>query len=108
MALTLFLNQPFVSVGLPTYTYTVPSAAIYNVQLWLTEVPPSGLSVVINKNGAPIFTAPALSPTQIAQQFKFTINAAAADVITVVLASGSSVDNQLNSVKTACSIGQGA
>ena len=74
MSNALILNQPQVMVGLGTMTYTVPTGAggAYNVSVQLTEVPPSGLSVVVNDNGSPIFTAPTLSPTQIAQQFKYS------------------------------------
>lgn len=36
MANILLLNQPFVSVGLPTYTFTVPSASIYRISCQVT------------------------------------------------------------------------
>lgn len=111
MAETLLLNQPFVICGLDTLNYTVGAAGLYSVQVQLTEVLPSGLSVVINQNGSPVFTAPALSPTQIAQQFKFGLNCAAADAIQVVISSTQSgagaIDNQLNTVKSTVYIQQG-
>lgn len=107
MANTLFINKPYVNVGLDTMTHTVLNSTIYSVQVQLTEVPPSGLSVVVNQNGSPVFTAPALSPTQIAQQFKIAINCTAGDVITVVLSSSSAIDQQLNTVKSTISIQQG-
>lgn len=104
----LILNQSFVTVGLGTLTFTIPTTGRYNVQAALTEVPPSGLSVVVNQNGSPILTAPVLTPTQIAQQFKVSFNATAADAITVVLASTTAIDEQLNTVKASVSIGQGS
>lgn len=102
MSNILFLNVPRVDVGLVTDTYTIPTggAGIYNVAVQLSEVPVTGLSVVVNQNGSPIYTAPVITPTQIAQQFKTSFLAAAADVITVVLASSTAVDLQLNTVKT--------
>lgn len=110
MANTLFINQPFVLAGLPTWTYTVPTggAGLYNVHVESTEGPVSAVSILVKKNGSTVFTAPTLSPTQGAIQFKQSLLLAAADVVTVVMASANAVDNQLNSVKTTCTIGQGA
>lgn len=111
MAETLLLNQPFVVCGLDTLNYTVPTTGLYSVQVQLTEVPPSGLSVVVNKNASPIFTSPALSVTQVAQQFKFGFLATAADAIQVVISSTQSgaaaIDNQLNTIKSTVYIQQG-
>lgn len=107
---TLILGKPQVANGLQTMTYTVPSteqSRTYNVQVQLTEVPPTGLSVVVNKNGSPIFTAPAITPTQIAQQFRFSFIAAASDVITVVLASSAAIDAGLNNVKSTITLSTG-
>ncbi len=109
MSNILILNQNQITCGLNTMTYTVPSGAdgAYNVAVQSTEIPPSGISIVVNKNGSPVLTAPTLSPTQNAIQFKLSLLLAAADVITVVLSSSAAIDNQLNSVKTNVSIGQG-
>ena len=110
MSNILQLNQDQPLVGLGTMTYTIPTAGLYFVRVQLTEVPPTGLSVVINQNGTPIFTAPTITPTQIAQQFKYSpIVAAVNDVITVVLSSSAAIDNLPNSnnVKSIITIGQG-
>lgn len=107
MSNILILNQPRVDVGLQTSTYTVAADGIYNVQVQLSENPPTGLSVVVNKNASPVFTAPVITPTQIAQQFRVAFPLVATDVITVVLASSSAIDQQLNTVKSNVSIGQG-
>lgn len=107
MANYLIKEQPFVFCGLGTLTYNVTFTGAYNVQVQLSENPPSGLSVVVSKNGSPIFTAPTIAPTQIAQQFRVGFLAANTDVITVVLASSSAIDNQYNTVKSSISIGGG-
>lgn len=107
MSNILIKDTNFINVGLGTMTYAIPSTGIYNVQVQSTEVPASSLSIVVNKNGSPIFTAPVLSPTQQAVQFRISFLATAADVITVVLSSGAAVDNQFNTVKTNISIGTG-
>lgn len=67
----------------------------------------SSLSIVVNKNGSPIYTAPAIRFAQSAEQFKTFFLAAATDVITVVMSSSDPDDLQLNSVKSNISIGQG-
>ena len=75
--------------------------------------PTSGLAVsssivVTVLNGATLlYTSPALTPTQGSLQFKMSLQATAADSITVVLTSSNPSDNQLNSVKANISIGQG-
>lgn len=107
MSNILILNQNRVDIGLVTDTYTVPVTGLYNMQARITEIPPSGLSVVVNQNGSPVYTAPTATPTQSEIDFKVDINATAADVITLVLSSSNSNDLQLNSVKTKVSIGQG-
>lgn len=109
MSNILFLNQPRVDVGLVTETYTVPTggAGIYNVAVQCTEIPPSGLSIVVNQNGSPVYTAPTLTPTQSSIQFKTSFLAAAADVITVVLSSSTANDLLLESVKTNVAISLG-
>lgn len=109
MANTLLINQPFLLAGLPTWTYTVPTggAGPYSVHVESTEGPSSGVSILVKKNGSTVYTADALTPTQGAIQFKFALLLAAADVLTVVMASSSAVDNQLNSVKSTCTIQQG-
>jgi len=107
----LFLDKPFMYTGLGTLTYTVPTGTAtqsYNVHVEVTEVPPSGLSIVVNKSGSPIFTAPALAPTQIAQQFKVSFQAASTNVITVVLSSASAIDSVINHVKATITLAQGA
>lgn len=67
----------------------------------------SGLTVVVNQNGSPIYTAPALAPTQGSLKFKFSFSATAADAITVVLSSSVTSDKVLNGLVSTTTIGQG-
>jgi hypothetical protein len=103
----LILNQPRSDIGLVTNTFTIPSTGQYNLQAQITEVPPTGLSIVVNQQGSPIYTSVAFPPTQGSLQFKVAINGVANDAITFVLSSSTAVDLQLNTVKTNVSIGQG-
>jgi len=107
MSNILLLNAPRVDVGLVTETWTAPSAGLYNLAAQITEIPPSCLSIVVNQNGSPVYTAPTLTPTQSAIQFKVDLDCANADVITLVLSSSNTNDTMLESVKTNVSIGQG-
>lgn len=107
MSNILLLNKPYVNVGLGTMTHTILSAGLYNVSVQCTETPPSGLVIVVNQNGSPVYTAPIITPTQGALQFKTELNCALNDVITVVLSSSSAIDNALNTVKTSIALVQG-
>ena len=113
MAETLFLNVPQVSAnltsGTDTLNYTVPTggAGIYTASVQLTEIPPSGVSVIVKQGSTTRFTAPTISPTQIAQQFTFSYLYADADVIGVVISSSTAIDKVANSVKATVTIRQG-
>jgi hypothetical protein len=107
MANFLIKDTPFVFCGLGTLTYTIPAPGIYNVSVQSTETPPTGLSIVVNVNGSPVYTAPVITPSQSAIQFKKDFPALLNDVVTVVLASSAPVDLQLNTLKTTISCGNG-
>lgn len=107
MSNILLLNQPQPNIGLQTQTYTVPSTNVYSVMVQVTEVPPTGLSILVKNNGSTVFTAPTITPTQIAQQFKYSKLFTAADVVTVVFGSSDAIDAQLNNVKATTTIMQG-
>lgn len=107
MSNILIADTPQVFVGLGTLTYTVPTTGIYNVRCTATELPPSGLTIVVNDNAAPVFTAPAVSPTQIALQFKAGFVFTAGHTVTIVLSSANAIDSELNNVKTSITLGTG-
>lgn len=111
MANILLINQPFVSVGLDDFTHTIATDGLYYVNVQSTETPATALSIVVNQNGSPVYTAPVITPSQSAQEFKTNLKCVATDVITVVLSSTQSlstdIDNQLNTLKTTVAIGQG-
>lgn len=108
MSLTLIQNTTQVSVGLVTYTFTIPTASAgeYTVRFQATEIPPSGLVVLVKNGASTILTAPTVGQTQSALQFKFTTLCAAADVITIVMSSAVAADALLNNVKSMASIGR--
>lgn len=107
MANTLIADTPFVFVGLGTLTYVIPTTGIYTVRVQSTEIPPSGISILVKDNGSTIFTAPILGQTQSAIQFQYEKLLTATHTLTVVLASSADSDQLINSVKTSVSIGLG-
>lgn len=93
--------------GLGSVTFTIPISGTYNIQCNLTEVPVSNVAIVITQNGSPVYTAPAITPSQSALQFKFDFLATATDAMVVTLSSALAIDNALNNIKSIISIGQG-
>lgn len=68
----------------------------------------SALSVVVNLNGSPVYTAPAVAGDQEMLSFVTPgILCTAADVITVVFSSAGAPDNQLNAIKANVAVAQG-
>lgn len=86
--------------------YQQPSAQGSNIGAIRAPVT-SSLSIVVNKNGSPIYTATTPALVQSAVQFKTSFLASVNDSITVVLSSSASSDNQLSGVTSNISIGQG-
>jgi hypothetical protein len=180
MANILLLNTPFVTVGLGTFTFTVPSTinnvltpnAVYNLSIQSTapsalptgygagsgqglgsgagggdiagfsqggsgpghggvgqgfgpvpnayNQPPlygsnttlspalsSSLLITIKQNGTPVYTSPALTPTQSALQLKRDFLFSAGDAIEVDLTSSNPEDLLLNTLQSTLSIGNG-
>ncbi len=103
MSVVLIQNQPQVNVGLVTYTYTIPSAGIYTVHFEATEIPPTGLSVVVKQGVTTRYTMPTPGQTQSQVKFDFSYLYAATNVVTIVM-TGSGNDVLYNSVKSICSI----
>jgi hypothetical protein len=67
----------------------------------------TALSIVVNQNGSPVYTSPALTPSERGLQFKVPLNCSVTDVITVVMASANQIDKALNTIQSTVSINQG-
>lgn len=107
MSNILIERMPFVSCGLGSFTYTIKSTGVYNIGLTTTVLQSSSLAIVVTKNGSPIYTAPAFTPTQEGLQFNFNFLATAADAMVITLSSSNPNDLLLNSIKTTLSIENG-
>ncbi len=92
--------HPVTVVGLGTFTYTVDVAGLRFISAVASEVPPSGLSIVINNNGSPIASSATPTDAQQIVSAQILTSCALNDVITVVISSSSAIDQQLNTVKT--------
>lgn len=85
--------------------YQQPSAQASNA---LPQNPlTSGLSIVVNVNGSPVYTSVVPAVVQSAEQFKYSFQSNAGDVITVVLSSSVATDNLLSGVTSTIAINQG-
>lgn len=105
MAIYLKDAQSNIEGGLGTFTYTVIQAGIFNFIVQSTVVPPSGLSIVINKNGSPIATS--VAPTSTQEVVNITgsgVNCDVNDSITFVVTSSLPIDSLGNNVKTLINI----
>lgn len=67
----------------------------------------SQVSILVKNNGTTIYTGTTPAVNQSALQFTYGFLATAGDVVTVVLSSSASSDNQLSGVTSNVSIGQG-
>lgn len=102
--ITLKDTQTNVFCGLGTFTYNVTVAGLYAASATATELPPSGLSIVINQNGSPVTTSLTPSTAQQIVSAQTPISCAVNDVITFVLSSSSANDLMLNTLKTLINI----
>ncbi len=108
MATTLVKSfQSNVINRLDTYNLTVPTTNTYSVDVQMTELPPSGLSIVIEKNSSPVASSAAPAATQGILDLQTKINCTASDVISVVISSSNVNDEQLNTVKGLINIREG-
>lgn len=104
----LLLNKPNVTAGIENnFTFTIPADGPYNLQIQVTENPPSGLVIEVDQNSSPIFTTPTFSSTQSHYEFKVELNCVQNDVIDIFYSSSEVIDTELNTVKSIIIIGEG-
>jgi hypothetical protein len=86
--------------GLGTFTFNVLIAGPYYLRAQCTDVPPSGLSIVLNHNGSPIASSPSLNTDVQSIEIDAHAYCAISDTLTVVISSSATNDQLLNTVKT--------
>jgi len=108
MATTLIKNyQSNVINALDTYNYTVPSASLESVSVSMTEIPPSGISILIQQNGSTKASLSSPAAAQSVLNLQVILNCASSDVISVIISSSSAIDQQLNTIKGIINIRDG-
>lgn len=101
------ISQTTVINRLDTYNHTAASTSIYGVDVKLSEVPASGISIVVQLNGSTKATSTAPSATQNHIELHTTLNCTATDVISVIISSANAIDKQLNTVQGIIAITRG-
>jgi hypothetical protein len=85
--------------NLDTYNHTALLASMYTVSCTVSEQPPSGLTITIEKNGSPVAATSAPAATQGVVQLSAALNCAVNDLISVVVVSSSPSDIAINQIK---------
>ena len=101
------IGKTKILTNLDTYVHTALLASIYTVEVQLTETPPSGMSIVIQQNGSPMATLSAPAASQSVMDLQVKLNCAISDTISIVLASSSAIDKQLNNIRAILKITPG-
>lgn len=102
------ISKSKVLSNLNTYNHTALQTSMYTVSIRLTEIPPSGVSIVIKQNSSTIATSVAPSSTQNHIELRAQLNCTINDVIGVVLSSAVASDSLANTVKAILDINIGA
>ncbi len=100
MSQNIKANSTGAVAGLGTFTFNVLVAGPYYLRAQCTDVPPSGLSIVLNHNGSPVASSPSLNTDVQSIEVESHIYCNVSDVLTVVISSSSTNDQLLNTVKT--------
>lgn len=102
------ISETKVISSLDTYNHTTKAASMYSVTVTLSEIPTSGLSIVIKQNSSTIATSIAATPNQNSISLQTVINCALNDVIGIVITSTSAVEAGPNQFKGILNIHQGS
>lgn len=102
------IDKTKVVSNLDTYNHTALSSGMYMVSIAVTEIPPSGLTLAIKKNGSTVVSTSAPAASQQLAQLQTVLNVAANDVIGITLASSNIADTKLNVLKGILNIHRGS
>lgn len=99
-------SQPICS--LDTFRHVAAASSMYKVSVDISEVPPSGLSIVIQQNGSTKASSAAPSSSQIHVPLDVVLNCAANDNIDVIVTSSVAGEAGINLIKGSINIHQGS
>ena len=97
-----------VTTALDTYRHVTTAAQMYTVQVAVSEIPPSGMSIVIQQNGVTKATSTATTTAQTHIDLRVVMNCAASDNIDIILSSSSAVEAGPNQIKAILNIHPGS
>lgn len=104
---TLKTDMQTVGTGLGTWTITVPTLGVYHASCFLTEVPPTGISVAIQQNGSSVIATGALNPNATVYNLDCFIDCAVGDIINIVVTSATTPDLSVPTIKSVMNVRAG-
>lgn len=102
------IGQSKILTSLDTYNHTTLSSGMYKIALRVTDQPPSGLIINIQKNGSTIIGYSTSASTQSHIELQIVTNCAVSDVLTVIISSTTAIDTNINDFKATLVINQGS
>jgi ribosomal protein S5 len=103
-----FTAGPQTVCGLGTYVYTTGTTATHVAKCMITEVPASGITLVIKQNSTTRLTVSSPASGQGVILGSVNLAITSGDTVSFVLTSSSATDNQLNTVKATLDVHIGA
>lgn len=100
------LESTEIPVNLDTYNYIVPEDGMYTIDVRMTDVPPCGVSIAVDKNGSLEAASTDLSNNQNHVSMIYTMSVVIDDVIGVTISAPTGDDSEDNSAEGILSITQ--
>ncbi len=99
-------SQPICT--LDTFRHVAQASSMYKVSVDVSEIPPSGISIVIQQNGSTKASSAAPSASQIHVPLDVVLNCAANDNIDVIISSSNAAEAGINLIKGSINIHKGS
>lgn len=93
------ISKSKVISNLDTYNHTIGTNNMYTIKMDVSELPPSGVSIVIQQNGSTKLTTVAPASTQQLVSAQITLSCAVNDVISVIVSSSQARESAPNVIK---------
>lgn len=102
------MDQSKVISSLDTYNYEIPANGMHMIHVQMNEVPPSGLSVVIERNSVQVASSGTLAASQSIIDLQIVLNCTAGDDISIIVSSSEAEEAAPNAVKGIINIHPGS
>lgn len=94
--------------SLDTYNYTIPASGMYVIDVQMSELPPSQLSIVIKQNSVSKAASSAPAAAQQILDLRIVLNCSANDVISIEITSALAAEAAPNVIKGIINIHPGS